>query len=86
MVYLLELAQRIRIEIAVAGEQVQLTKKLGRLVGEQLAANIRRFDFSPQTETTSLTSGMASRSRSSIPIFRVISDEGQPLQDPRRWR
>ena len=86
MVDLLQLAQRIRVQIAAAGEQVQLAQKLGRLIGEQLAADVGSFDLSPQTGTTSSTSGIDARRRSSMPIFSVISEEGQPLQDPRMCR
>ena len=86
MVDLLQLSQRIGVQIAAAGEQVQLAQKLGRLIGEQLSANVVGFDLSPQTGTTSSTSGIEARNRSSMPIFSVISEEGQPLQEPRMCR
>ena len=82
MVDLLELAQGIRVEVALAREQVQLAQQLLGLVRQQLPPDLLAFDLSPQTDTTSLTSGTSSRRRDSIPIFSVAVDEGQPLHAP----
>jgi hypothetical protein len=82
VVHLLELAQRVRVEVPLAREQVQLTQERGALVRQQLLADCLALDLAPQTATTSSTSGMSSRSRPSMPIFRVAVLEGQPLQLP----
>ena len=82
MVDLLELAQRVRVEVALTREQVQLAQQLLGLVRQQLAPDLLTFDLAPQTDTTSLTSGMSSRSRDSTPIFKVAVDEGQPAHEP----
>ena len=82
MVDLLELAQSVRVEVPLAREQVQLTQELLGLVRQQLLADLLSFDLTSQTDTTSLTSGMSSRRRDSIPIFSVAVDEGQPLHAP----
>ena len=82
MVDLLELAQRVGVEVALAREQVQLTQQLPGLVWQQLALDLGAFDLASQTDTTSVTSGMSSRSRVSMPIFKVAVDEGQPAHEP----
>ena len=82
VVDLLELAQRVRVEVALAREQVQLPQELLGLVGQELPPHLLAFDLPPQTDTTSVTSGTSSRRRVSIPIFRVAVDEGQPEQAP----
>lgn len=88
VVDLLELPPRVGVEVAVTGEQVQLAQQLRGLAREQLAANALGGDLAAraQTETTSTSSGIASRSFVSMPIFRVMVEEGQPLQAPRSWR
>jgi hypothetical protein len=88
VVDLLELAQGVGVEVSGAGEQVQLAEELLALPGEQLAADLLLLDLLPrlQSATTSLTSGIASFRRDSIPIFRVIVDDGQPLQLPFMFR
>lgn len=82
MVDLLELAQRIRVEVPLAREQVQLSQQRRGLVRQQLAPDLRGFDIAPQTDTTSTTSGITSRRRLSMPIFSVAVDDGQPLHEP----
>ena len=82
MVDLLELPERVGIEVAVARQKVQLAQELRRLVREELATDRLAFDLASQTETTSTTSGTSSRSRDSMPIFSVIVEEGQPEQEP----
>ena len=82
MVDLLELAQRVRVEVALAREQVQLAQQLPGLVRQELALDLGAFDLPPQTDTTSETSGTSSRSRVSMPIFKVAVEEGQPAQEP----
>ena len=82
MVHLLQLAQRVRVEVPLAGEQVQLLEQGLALLGEELLADLVAFDLPPQTETTSRTSGTSSFNRDSIPIFRVMVDDGQPEQEP----
>jgi hypothetical protein len=86
MVDLLQLAERVGVEVTVAGEEVQLLEEGRALLGEQLPPDILRFDLSPQTAITSTTSGTVSRRRFSMPIFRVIVELGQPLHEPRMWR
>lgn len=86
MVDLLELAQRVRVEVALAREQVQLAQQLPGLLRQELPPYLPAFDLSPQTDTTSVTSGTSSRSRVSIPIFKVAVDEGQPAHEPRMCR
>ena len=82
VVDLLQLPQRIGVEVAVAGEQVKLLQQLGALLGEQLPPHLWCFDLPPQTGMTSTTSGTASRRRFSMPIFSVMVELGQPLQEP----
>lgn len=86
MVDLFELAQGIRVEVPLAREQMQLTQELLGLVRQQLAPDLLTFDLPPQTDTTSETSGMSSRRRDSMPIFKVAVDEGQPAHAPRMCR
>ncbi len=86
MVHLLELAQRVRVEVALAGKQVQLAQERRGLLRQKLVADPLSLDLAPQSETTSLTSGMTSRRRVSIPIFSVAVDDGQPLQEPFMFR
>jgi hypothetical protein len=82
VVDLFELAQRVGVEVALAREQVQLAQELPGLVRQQLALDLAAFDLAPQTDTTSETSGTSSRSRVSMPIFKVAVDEGQPAHEP----
>jgi hypothetical protein len=82
VVDLLELAQRVGVEVALTREQVQLTQELPGLVRQELALDLGAFDLASQTDTTSVTSGMSSRSRVSMPIFKVAVDEGQPAHEP----
>ena len=82
MVDLLELAQRIRVEVPLAREQVQLSQQRRGLVRQQLSPDLRGLDVAPQTDTTSTTSGITSRRRLSMPIFSVAVDDGQPLHEP----
>ena len=82
MVDLLELAQRVRVEVPLAREQVQLAQERLGLVRKQLLADLRRLDVASQTDTTSVTSGIISRSRPSMPIFSVAVDDGQPAHEP----
>lgn len=82
MVDLLELAQGIRVEVPLAREQVQLTQERRGLVRQQLAPDLGSLDVAPQTDTTSDTSGISSRSRPSMPIFSVAVEDGQPLHEP----
>ncbi len=82
MVDLLELAQGVRVEVPLSREQVQLTQELLGLIRQQLPPDLLAFDLPPQTDTTSVTSGMSSRRRDSIPIFKVAVEEGQPEQAP----
>lgn len=82
MVDLLELAQGIRVEVSLAREQVQLAQERRGLVRQELAPDLGGLDVAPQTDTTSVTSGMASRSRPSMPIFSVAVEDGQPLHEP----
>jgi len=82
VVHLLQLAQRVRVEVALAGQQVELLQEPLGLLGKQLAADELPFDLAPQTATTSVSSGMDSRSRLSIPIFSVAVDDGHPLHEP----
>lgn len=83
MVDLLELAQGVRVEVPLPREQVQLAQELRGLLREQLATDVRGLDLASQMATTSLSSGMDSRSRPSMPIFRVMVEDGQPLHAPR---
>jgi len=82
MVDLLELAQRVRVELPLPREQVKLLEQPLGLMGQQLPADVLRLDLPPQSETTSTSSGIASRSRLSIPIFSVMVEDGQPLHEP----
>jgi hypothetical protein len=82
VVDLLELAQSIRVEVPLAREQVQLTQERRGLIRQQLAPDLRGFDVAPQTDTTSTTSGITSRSRLSMPIFSVAVEDGQPAHEP----
>lgn len=82
MVDLLELAQGIRVEVPLAREQVQLAQERRGLVRQQLAPDLGGFDVASQTDTTSVTSGMSSRSRPSMPIFKVAVEDGQPAHEP----
>jgi hypothetical protein len=83
---LLQLPQRVGVEVAVAGEEVQLLEKRRALLGEELPPDVGRFDLPPQTGMTSTTSGTLSRRRFSMPIFSVMVELGQPLQEPRMCR
>ena len=82
MVDLLELAQGIRVEVPLAREQVQLAQERRGLVRQQLAPDLGGFDVAPQTDTTSVTSGISSLSRLSMPIFSVAVEDGHPLHEP----
>lgn len=82
MVDLLELAQGIRVEVPLAREQVQLAQERRGLVRQQLAPDLRGLDVAPQTDTTSVTSGMSSRRRPSMPIFSVAVEDGHPAHEP----
>ena len=86
MVDLLQFPQSVGVEVAVAGEQVKLLQEGRALLGKQLPPHLRRFDLPPQTGMTSTTSGTASRRRFSMPIFSVMVELGQPLQEPRMCR
>ena len=86
MIDLFELAQCVRVELAVSSQQVQLAQELRGLLRQKLAMDVGSLDLPSQTGTTSLTWGMVSRSRCSIPILSVISEEGQPLHEPRMCR
>jgi hypothetical protein len=83
---LLQLPQRIGVEVPVAGEEVELLEERGTLLGEQLPFDVRCFDLPSQTGITSTTSGNVSRRRFSMPILSVMVELGQPLQEPRMWR
>ena len=74
------------VEVAVAGEEVELLKQRWALLGEELPPHVRGFDLPPQTDMTSTTSGTVSRRRFSMPIFSVMVELGQPLHEPRMWR
>jgi hypothetical protein len=82
VVDLLELAQGIRVEVPLAREQVQLTQERRGLIRQQLAPDLGSLDVAPQTDTTSTTSGITSRSRPSMPIFSVAVEDGQPAHEP----
>jgi len=86
VVDLLELAQAVRVEVPLPGEQVQLAQELRGLIREELLADAGRLDLPPQTDTTSRTSGKSSRRRPSMPIFSVAVEDGQPAQEPCMWR
>jgi len=49
VVHLLQLAERVRVQIPAAGEQMQLVQQLGRLLGEELAPDLGRFDLLSQS-------------------------------------
>ena len=82
MVDLLELAQSIRVEVPLASEQVELSQERRGLIRQQLAPDLGGLDVAPQTDTTSVTSGISSRRRPSMPIFSVAVEDGQPLHEP----
>jgi hypothetical protein len=46
VVDLLELSQRVGVQVATAGQQMELLKQLRRLLGQQLATHLGRFDAS----------------------------------------
>ena len=97
VVHLLQLPQRVGVEVPVSGQQMQLAQQLGRLLRQELApapplaltcrlTSGGRPRPEPLDRTTSTTSGTTSRSRFSMPIFRVIVEEGHPEHDPRMCR
>ena len=86
VVHLLELAQRVRVEVALAREQVQLPQQL-RATGPAAAPAgpappLTCFDGRSDATTTSITSGIDLAQAVSMPIFSVAVDDGQPAHEP----